>query len=164
MKRSLCTYYGIGIVIRQHRNAKPEYCKSRIFCTHSIFVSWALRPFVRMNISYGRWPLQILWHALYLPHAFYFRTEGAAYEIYENNMHTKYSGFTVTQKRKLNLKNLPRPKLPSRDAFCMTFRIWTATKINILTKMYELSKKKKLTESTANSRAKYTTLVCRKQQ
>ena len=28
-------------------------------------------------------------------HAFYFCTEAATYEIYENNMHTKYSGFTV---------------------------------------------------------------------
>ena len=72
-----------------------RYCKSRIFRTHSIFVAWALRPFVRMKFSYSRWPLQILWDALYLSHAFYFRTEGGAYEIYENNMHTKYSGFTV---------------------------------------------------------------------
>ena len=72
-----------------------EYCKSRIFRTHSIFVSWALRRFVRMKFPYSRWPLRILWLALYLSHAFYFRTEAAAYEIYENNMHTKYSGFTI---------------------------------------------------------------------
>ena len=71
------------------------YCKSRIFRTHSIFVSWALRAFVCMKFSYSRWPLRILWLALYLSHAFYFRTEAAAYEIYENKMHTKYSGFTV---------------------------------------------------------------------
>ena len=30
------------------------YCKSRIFRTHSIFVPWALRPFVRMKFSYSR--------------------------------------------------------------------------------------------------------------
>ena len=59
-----------------------SYCKSRIFRTHSIFVSWALRPFVRMKFSYSRWPLRILWLALYLSHAFYFRMEAAAYEIY----------------------------------------------------------------------------------
>ena len=48
-----------------------------------------------MKFSYSCWLLRILWLALYLSHAFYFRTEAAAYEIYENNMHTKYSGFTV---------------------------------------------------------------------
>ena len=48
-----------------------------------------------MKFSFSRWPLRILWLALYLSHAFYFRTEATAYEIYENNMPTKYSGFTV---------------------------------------------------------------------
>ena len=72
-----------------------QYCKSRICRTLSIFVSWALRPFVRMKFSYSCWLLQILWLAMYLSHAFYIHTETAAYEIYENNMHTKYSGFTV---------------------------------------------------------------------
>ena len=48
-----------------------------------------------MKFSYSRWPLRILWLALYLSHAFLFRTEAAAYEIYENSMHTKYSGFRV---------------------------------------------------------------------
>ena len=62
---------------------------------HSIFVSWALRPFVRMKFSYSCWPLRVLWLTLYLSHAFHFRTEAAGCEIYENNMHTKYSGFTV---------------------------------------------------------------------
>ena len=78
-----------------HRVTVNSYCKTRIFRTHSIFVSWALQPFVRMKFSYSRWPLRILWLVLYLSHAFYFRTEAAAYEIYENFMHTKYSGFTV---------------------------------------------------------------------
>ena len=72
-----------------------DYCKSRIFRTHSVFVAWALRPFVRMKLSHSRWPLRIIWLALYLSHAFCFRTEATAYEMYENNMHTKYSGFTV---------------------------------------------------------------------
>ena len=72
-----------------------NYRKSRIFRTHSVFVSWALRPFVRMTFLYSCWPLRILWLALYLLHAFYFRTEAAVYEIYENNMPTKYSGLTV---------------------------------------------------------------------
>ena len=93
------------------------YCKSRIFRTHSIFVSWALRPFVRMKFSYGRWPPQILWHALYLPNAFYFRTEDAAYEIYENNMHTKYSGFTVLSFCKLDQRRFLVPVLISRAYF-----------------------------------------------
>ena len=74
---------------------RTNYCKSRIFRAHSIFVSWALRPFVRVKFSYSRWPLRIVWLALYLLHAFYFRMEAAVYEKYENNMHTKYSGFTV---------------------------------------------------------------------
>ena len=66
-----CDYPGTG------------YCKSRIFRrpTHSIFVSWALRPFVCMEFSYSRWPLRILWLAWYLSHAFYFRAGAAAYEI-----------------------------------------------------------------------------------
>ena len=50
---------------------------------------------LRVKFSYSRWPLRILWLALYLSHAVYFRTKAAAYEIYENNMPTKYSGFTV---------------------------------------------------------------------
>ena len=54
------------------------YCKSRIFRTHSIFVSWALQPFVRIKFPYSRWPLPILWLALCLSHAFYFRTEAMA--------------------------------------------------------------------------------------
>ena len=58
------------------------YCKSRIFRTLSIFVSWALQRFVRMKFSYSRWPMHMLWLAEYLSHAFYFRTEAAAYEIY----------------------------------------------------------------------------------
>ena len=53
-----------GIVRRAgHGGRTPEhahivhvdmYCKSRIFRTHSIFVFWALRPFVRMNFSYRK--------------------------------------------------------------------------------------------------------------
>ena len=77
------------------RKMNFTYCKSRIFRTHSIFVSSALQPFVRMKFSYSRWPMQMLFLAVYLSHAFYFRTEPAVYELYENNMHTKYSGFTV---------------------------------------------------------------------
>ena len=73
-----------------------QNCKSRIFRMHSIFVSWALRPFIHMKFSHSRWPVRILWLASYLSHAFYFRTEAASYKIYENNMHTKYSGFTVS--------------------------------------------------------------------
>ena len=30
---------------------------------------------------------------------YYVGTEATAYEVYENNMHTKYSGFTVCKKR-----------------------------------------------------------------
>ena len=93
-------------VVEELRN----YCKSRIFRTHSIFVSWALRTFVRMKFSYIRWLLRILWLALYLLHAFYFRTEAATFEIYENNMHTKYSGFTVfsteSEPKEIRLENL----------------------------------------------------------
>ena len=75
---------------------KFEYCKFRIFRTHSIFVIWALRPFVRMKFcTVAQWPLRIFLLALYLSHAFYFRTEVTGYKIYENNMLTKYSGFTV---------------------------------------------------------------------
>ena len=70
------------------------------------FVSWALRPFVRMKFSYSRWPLRILCLALYLSHAFFFRTEATAYEIYENNMPTKYSGFTVVTSRHNQRKHL----------------------------------------------------------
>ena len=58
------------------------YCKSRKFRTHSIFVVWALRPFVCIKCSYSRGPLRILWLALYLSHAFYFHTEAAVYKIY----------------------------------------------------------------------------------
>ena len=72
-----------------------KYCKSRIFRTHSIFVSRALRPFARMTFSNSRQPLRVLRLALYLSHAFYFCAEAAAYKIYENNMRKKYSGFTV---------------------------------------------------------------------
>ena len=43
-----------------------------MFRTHPIFVSWALRTFVRMKFLNSRWPLRILWLALYLSHAFYF--------------------------------------------------------------------------------------------
>ena len=57
-----------------HAGCFHQYCKSRIFSTLSIFVSWALRPFVRMKFSYSCWLLQILWLALYLSHAFYIRT------------------------------------------------------------------------------------------
>ena len=42
--------------------------------------------------------MQVLFLAVYVSRAFYFRTEAATYEIYENNMHTKYSGFTVYKK------------------------------------------------------------------
>ena len=59
----------------------PIYWKSRTFRTHSIFVSWALWAFVRMKFLYSRWPLRILWLALYLSPALYFRTEAAAYKI-----------------------------------------------------------------------------------
>ena len=48
-----------------------------------------------MKFSYSRWPLRILWLALSFSYAFYFRTEAATYEIYENKTHTKYSEFTV---------------------------------------------------------------------
>ena len=42
---------------------------------------------------------------------FYFRKEAAAYEIYENNMHTKYSGFTVDYKLSTERrKNVGRSK------------------------------------------------------
>ena len=63
-----------------------------------------------MKFSYSRRPLQILWHALYLWHAFYFRTEGGGYEIYENSMHTKYSGLTVYLKPE---------RLSSNGFFCL---------------------------------------------
>ena len=53
-----------------------------------------LRPFVRMEFPYSRWPLRTLWLAMNCLYAFYFRTEAAAYEINENKMHTKYSGYT----------------------------------------------------------------------
>ena len=70
--------------------------KSRIFRTHSIFVSWALRPFVRMKFSYSRWLLRILWLASYLSHAFFFSYGShRVRKIHENNMPAKYSGFTV---------------------------------------------------------------------
>ena len=49
-----------------------RYCKSRIFRTRSIFVSWALRPFVRMKFSYSRWPQRILWLAWCLSHPLLF--------------------------------------------------------------------------------------------
>ena len=88
------TYFCFKVVCR-NGTISCEYCKSRIFRVHSIFVSWALRPRVGITFSYSRWPLRILWLALYLSHAFYFHTEAAAYEIYESNMHIKYSGFTV---------------------------------------------------------------------
>ena len=39
----------------------------------------------------------------FLVFIFFFRTEAAAYEIYENNFHTKYSGFKVL--------NTARPQL-----------------------------------------------------
>ena len=35
--------------VRQPFFVNWSYCKSRIFRTHSIFVSWGLRPFVRMT-------------------------------------------------------------------------------------------------------------------
>ena len=38
---------------------------------------------------------------------FYFRTEGGAYEIYENNMHTKYSGFTVLRESCTIMRSSP---------------------------------------------------------
>ena len=47
------------------------------------------RPFVRMKFSCSCWPLRILWLA------WAFHTEVVAYEIYENKMHTKCSGYTV---------------------------------------------------------------------
>ena len=48
-----------------------------------------------MKFSYSRWLLRIVWLALSFSYTFYFRTEAAANEIYENRMHTKHSGFTV---------------------------------------------------------------------
>ena len=45
---------------RERESKDSFYCKSRLFRTHSIFVSWALRPFVCMKFSYSRWPLRIL--------------------------------------------------------------------------------------------------------
>ena len=49
-----------------------KYCKTGLFRTHSIFVFWALRPFVRRKFLYSCSPLRILWLALYLLYAFYF--------------------------------------------------------------------------------------------
>ena len=55
-----------------------------------------LRPFVRMKFSYSCWPLRILWLILNFWYTLYFRMEAAAYVIYENKMHAKQSGFTVS--------------------------------------------------------------------
>ena len=68
----------------------PEY----FVCTKFLYVG-NLRPFVLMRFSYSRWPLRILWLALYLSYALYFRAEATTYEMYENKMHAKYFGFTV---------------------------------------------------------------------
>ena len=47
--------------LQQNRSfGKVCYCKSRIFRKHSIFVSWAVQPFVCILFSYRRWALQIL--------------------------------------------------------------------------------------------------------
>ena len=52
--------------------------------------------------------MQMLFLTVYLSHAFYFRTEATAYEIYEINMHTKYSGFTVVMIFQSLVMILPR--------------------------------------------------------
>ena len=46
-----------------------------IFFEKKFFVSWAIRPFVRMKFWYSRQPLRIFLLGLYLSHVFYFRTE-----------------------------------------------------------------------------------------
>ena len=69
----------------------PEY----LGCTKFPYAG-DLQPFVRTKLSCSRWLLRILWLAVKLYCPFYFRTEAAVFEIYENKMHTKHSGFTVT--------------------------------------------------------------------
>ena len=46
-----------------------------------------------------------------------FRTEAAAYEIYENKMHTEYSGFTVTK---------VADRLKGKISFTLGGEIWWA--------------------------------------
>ena len=75
--------------VMQH-TVNPEY-----FVRTKLSHAGDLRLFVRMKFLYGRWPRMILWLALIFQHTFYFRTEAAAYKIYKNKMHTKYSAFTV---------------------------------------------------------------------
>ena len=70
---------------------------SEIFRTHWIFIRWGSPTFCGHGFLYRRWPRRTLWlpRSLNFSYAFYFRTEDAAYEIYENKLHTKYFGFTV---------------------------------------------------------------------
>ena len=71
------------------------YLKSRIFGPHLTFVCRGSTAFRTHEIN-----VQPLTAAAFLTcfehsYAFYFGTEAAVYEIYENKMDTKYSGFTV---------------------------------------------------------------------
>ena len=66
--------------------------ESPAFRTHEIFV----KPLM---------PCPFLL-ALNFPYAIYYRTEATAYEIYENKMHTNYSGFTVYAARCSNIGSL----------------------------------------------------------
>ena len=111
--------------LQQNRSlGKVCYFKSRIFRTHSIFVSWALQPFVCILFSYSRWALQILWLASYFSHAFYFRTEATGYEIYENNMHTKYSWFTIIRTWSSTWPSEGMLRPPSTCTGSHTARLW----------------------------------------
>ena len=74
--------------------------------------------------------------------AFHIRTEAAMYEIYENKMHTKYSGITVFEK---STKLISTPKfLPpglqafrsSVLAFTLFFGQFESTKLNSIRKVF----------------------------
>ena len=70
--------------------------KSRIFRMHSIFVSWGSPTFrTHENFVHPLTAANSLTCFRFFVCILYFRTKAAAYEIYENKMHTNYSGFTV---------------------------------------------------------------------
>ena len=71
------------------------YCNSRRFRTHSIFVCWGPLTFRTHEISVQPLIFNAKETVASHSYALNFRAKAAAYEIYENKKHTKYSGFTV---------------------------------------------------------------------